>query len=64
VTISTESLDMWKSLGTDLGFTPATYVCGCGAGATPNLLKLQTNPWQDARAARTWDGAPAMPEGE
>jgi hypothetical protein len=60
VTISTESLDMWKSMGKDLGFTPGTYVCGCGAGATPNLLKLDTNPWHDAKAALTWDGRPPM----
>jgi len=56
VTISTESLAMWRSLGPDLGVTPANYVCGCGAGATPGKLLLETNPWQDALAARTWDG--------
>ncbi len=60
VTISTESLDMWKALGSDLGFTPGSYVCGCGAGATPNLLTLNTNPWGDAKAALTWDGRPAL----
>ena len=61
VTISTESLDMWKSLGPDLGFTPADYVCGCGAGATPGKRRLDTSPWDDARNARTWDGRPATP---
>ena len=60
VTISTESLDMWASLGTTLGFTPANYVCGCGAGATPGKLVLTSNPWSDAKAALTWDGKPAM----
>ena len=61
VIISTESLEMWKSLGPDLGFTPADYVCGCGAGATPGKRRLDTNPWDDARQARTWDGRPAVP---
>lgn len=61
VTISTESLDMWKTLGGDLGFTPADYVCGCGAGAIPGKRRLDTNPWQDARAAVRWDGtAPVL----
>ena len=58
VTISTESLDMWRSLGKDLGFTPANYVCGCGAGATPNRRVLDTNPWHDVKAAVDWDGRP------
>ena len=61
VALSTESLDMWKRLGKMLGFTPATYVCGCGAGATPGRRSLETNPWQDAKAALTWDGETAMP---
>ena len=61
VTISTESLAMWKSLGADLGFTPADYVCGCGAGSAPGKRRLDTNPWDDARDARTWDGRPATP---
>jgi hypothetical protein len=61
LTISTESLEMWKALGKDLGFTPADYVCGCGAGSTPGKRMLESNPWQDARRALTWDGAPAAP---
>jgi len=60
VTICTESLDMWERLGDDLGVGPATYVCGCGAGATPGRRTLPTSPWQDARGARTWDGLDAM----
>jgi hypothetical protein len=60
LTLSTESADMWKSLATELGTTPADYVCGCGAGATPDLLTLNSNPWHDARVARTWDGRPAL----
>jgi len=62
VTISTESLAMWRSLGDALGVTPADYVCGCGAGSTPGKRTLETNPWTDARAARHWDGRPAVPE--
>ena len=58
--ISTESLDMWKSLGPDLGYSPADYPCGCGAGATPGKQRLETSPWRDARDARAWDGKPAM----
>ncbi len=61
VTISTESLEMWRRLGPDLGFTPATYVCGCGAQATPGRRVLDANPWDEARRARTWDGRPARP---
>ncbi len=51
VTLCTESLDMWKSLGAELGYTPVDYVCGCGAGATPGLRRLPTSPWNDARPA-------------
>jgi hypothetical protein len=64
VTISTESLEMWKTMGPDLGFRPGDYVCGCGAGATPWKKRLDTNPWQDARAARTWEGLTAEPSEE
>ena len=60
MTISTESLDMWKSLGTLLGATPANYTCGCGAGATPGIRRLETSPWHDAKVARTWQGIPAL----
>ena len=60
VTICTESLDMWAAMGEDLGFTPGNYVCGCGAGATPNLRALSTSPWQDAQAAVKWDGSPVV----
>jgi hypothetical protein len=62
VTISTESVEMWNAMAKDLGTTPGTYVCGCGAGATPNLRTLPTNPWTDAMSARTWDGKPAAPD--
>ncbi len=58
VTLSTESLEMWRRMGDALGCSPADYVCGCGAGSTPGLQTLQSNPWRDAAAARTWDGRP------
>lgn len=64
VCISTESLDLWKQMGPDLGFSPTDYVCGCGAGATPGLRRLARSPWQDARAARQWDGTPAVVQTE
>ena len=64
VTLSTESLGLWRSLGPELGFTPRNYVCGCGAGAIPHRRLLPTDPWADARAARRWDGAPAAPGDE
>jgi hypothetical protein len=62
VTISTESLRMWDAMGRDLGAAPGTYVCGCGAGATPGKRRLDSNPWHQAKAARTWDGRPATPD--
>jgi hypothetical protein len=62
VVISTESLAMWQALGRDLGFNPGNYVCGCGAGSTPGLCRLPTNPWQDAKQARTWDNLKAVPD--
>ena len=58
VTLCTDSLEMWRSLGADLGFSPATYVCGCGAGATPNRRALDSSPWVDARPAEDIDGRP------
>ncbi len=60
VTLSTETLDMWKSMREALGTTPGTYVCGCGAGATPGKQTLDSNPWTDARDALTWDGEPPL----
>jgi hypothetical protein len=60
VTISTESLDMWKLLGPELGVRPGVYVCGCGPNATPGRKRLDANPWQDCRAAVNWDGTPVF----
>jgi DNA repair photolyase len=64
VTLCTESLAMWKQLGSELGYSPTDYVCGCGAGATPQLQRLQTSPWHDARVAARTDGAPVFVENE
>ena len=61
LTLSTESIEMWTVMGPSLGVNPGTYVCGCGAGATPHKRLLDSNPWQDAKAARTWDGKPPVP---
>ena len=55
------SLERWKRFGPELGVTPANYVCGCGAGATPGKLLLDTSPWKDAKNALTWDGLAATP---
>jgi len=62
VALSTESLEMWKRMGKDLGFTHVNYVCGCGFGSTPGKRSLDSNPWQEARRALTWDGLAASPE--
>ena len=62
VTICTDSMQMWRSMGADLGCSPADYVCGCGAGATPGLRRLETNPWVDARPAAHLDGRPVFPK--
>ena len=56
VTLCTESVELWRALEADLAVTPGTYVCGCGAGATPQLRRLATNPWDEARAAAHLDG--------
>jgi len=49
LTLSTESLDMWRDLGPLLGVRPHTYVCGCGPCAVPGMKRLGQNPWQIAR---------------
>ena len=48
LTLSTESLEMWKDLGANLGVKPGTYTCGCGPCAVPGLKVLPENPWQVA----------------
>ncbi len=60
VTISTESMEMWKLLGPELGVSPRSYVCGCGPNATPGRKQLDISPWQDCKAAVNWDGSPVF----
>ncbi|NLB54648.1 MAG: hypothetical protein GX811_02565 [Lentisphaerae bacterium] len=52
LTLSTESLAMWKDLGTTLGVGPGNYTCGCGPCSVPGLKTLSDNPWQVARYNR------------
>ena len=60
VTLCTESLQMWRSMGETLGVTPGNYVCGCGAGATPDRRVLESSPWRDAIAAVDEEGTPVF----
>lgn len=48
LTLSTESLAMWRDLGPTLGVKPGTYTCGCGPCAVPGLVELPENAWQVA----------------
>ncbi len=45
VSISTESLDLWKRLGPALGADWRTYTCGCGPQSTPGRKVLPCNPY-------------------
>lgn len=45
VSLSTETLEMWRDLGPLLGLGPADYPCGCGVTSTPNLRRLPCSPW-------------------
>ena len=49
LTLSTESLAMWKDLGATLGVSPGNYTCGCGPCAVPGLRTLPANPWKVAQ---------------
>ena len=49
LTLSTESLAMWRDLGPTLGVRPETYTCGCGPCAVPGLKTLPASPWKVAR---------------
>ncbi len=60
VTLCTESLQMWRSMGETLRVTPHNYVCGCGAGATPDRRVLESSPWRDAIAAVDEEGTPGF----
>jgi len=49
LTLSTESLEMWRDLGAKLGVRPDNYTCGCGPRAVPGLKTLAQSPWKVAR---------------
>ena len=49
LTLSTESLAMWRDLSSTLGVNPGNYTCGCGPCAVPDLRTLPANPWKVAR---------------
>ena len=49
LTLSTESLEMWRDLGPVLGVRPDSYTCGCGPCAVPGLRTLPSSPWKVAR---------------
>lgn len=49
LTLSTESLAMWKDLDAMLGVGPGNYTCGCGPRAVPGLKTLAMNPWKIAK---------------
>jgi len=49
VSLSTESWDMWKRLGSTLGATALNYVCGCGPNSVPWRRKLQHHPFKIAK---------------
>ena len=45
LSVSTETLDMWKRLEGTIGSTVGDYVCGCGANSTPWRQRLTHNPY-------------------
>jgi spore photoproduct lyase len=49
VTLSTETLQMWRELGPELGYSPADYPCGCGPQAIPHRRRLPHSPWAVAK---------------
>ncbi|MEW6360234.1 MAG: radical SAM protein [Planctomycetota bacterium] len=40
ISLSTETSEMWETLGEKLGFGPYNYVCGCGPQCTPGAKVL------------------------
>lgn len=48
VSLSTESFEMWRQLGPELGATATSYVCGCGPNSTPGRRKLGCHPFRAA----------------
>jgi len=58
VSISTETFEMWKELGPELGYTARDYVCGCGPTTTPGAREVSCHPFTDAiRAPGPFPGA-------
>ena len=49
LTLSTESLAMWRELGPKFELRPDNYTCGCGPCAVPGLKTLSQSPWKAAR---------------
>jgi len=49
VSLSTETLDMWRDLGPMLDLSPGNYPCGCGSTSTPDLRTLPCSPWSIAK---------------
>ena len=48
VSLSTESFDMWKSLGDAMGFSATDYPCGCGPFTVPGAPTLACHPFRTA----------------
>lgn len=49
ISLSTESLDMWQTLGKTLGATPVNYVCGCGPNSIPGRKTLPCHAFRIAQ---------------
>ncbi len=56
VSLSTESPEMWKRMGPELGARATTYVCGCGPNAVPHARRLRCHPYKIA--VRNDEGIP------
>lgn len=56
VSLSTESPEMWRRLGPELGARATTYVCGCGPNAVPHARRLTCHPFKIA--VRNDEGIP------
>ncbi len=40
VFLCTESREMWRELGPELGMSPADYICGCGPQCSPGAIRV------------------------
>ena len=45
ISLSTETLELWKAMAPALGATAVNYVCGCGPGSTPGRKRLAGDPF-------------------